>query len=340
VSGVLDLEALEAFLDGAGLGAGELSAEPIGDGHSNLTFLLRRGAERFVLRRPPRGKIAPSTHDVLREARLLGAVRKAGTVRVPEVLAECDDAGVLGCPFYVMSHVEGVVLDRELPSAYRESPGAEAAVGRELVDSLAAIHRLGAADPLIAGFGRPDGYLERQLRRFRSLLTESATRALPDLDAVTDWLEANRPTTARHTLVHGDYRLGNVMFDRGAPTLGVVLDWEMATIGDPLADLGYATMAWAEPDEEPNPITDLSPLTRGPGFPRRRDLVERYAERSGLSTEGLGWYRVLAAWKAAIFFEGSYARHLGGDGDDPYFARLGAGVPALAAQARRWAEAA
>jgi aminoglycoside phosphotransferase (APT) family kinase protein len=339
MSDALGLEALEAFLDEAGLGAGELGAEPIGDGHSNLTYLLRRGGERFVLRRPPRGKIAPSTHDVLREARLLRAVRKAGAVRVPEVLAECADESVLGCPFYVMGHVEGVVLDGELPAAYGAADP-EAAIGREFIDALAAIHRLDAADPAIAGFGRPDGYLERQLRRFRSLLEEGATRPLPDLDAVADWLEANRPSTAHHTLVHGDYRLGNVMFDPTAPLLGAVLDWEMATIGDPLADLGYATMAWAQAGEEPNPITDLSPLTRGPGFARREDLVDRYAEQSGRPVEGLDWYRVLAAWKAAIFFEGSYARHLEGDSDDPYFARLGAGVPALAAQARRWAEGA
>jgi aminoglycoside phosphotransferase (APT) family kinase protein len=332
-----EAERLEAFVDGLGIGAGEMTAEAIGDGHSNLTFLLRRGADRFVLRTPPRGKIAPSTHDVLREARLLQALGRLGSVKVPEVLLVCDDESVLGRPFYVMSHVDGLVLGEAMPAAYA-GPGDAGAIAGEFVEALATIHSLDPADPALAGFGRPDGYLERQLRRFRSLLEEGATRALPDLDAVADWLEANRPRSARHTLVHGDFRLGNVMFDRRAPRLAAVLDWEMATIGDPLADLGYATMAWAQPGDAPNPMLDLSPLTRGPGFPSRDELVARYVERVGRPADDLPWYRVLAAWKAAIFLEGSYGRHLEGDSDDPYFAVLGAGVPALAAQALRWTQ--
>jgi aminoglycoside phosphotransferase (APT) family kinase protein len=333
------LGSLEVFLDEAGLGAGPVRADPIGEGHSNLTFLLRRGADRFVLRRPPQGKIAPSTHDVLREARLLEALKQVDAGKIAEVLATCEDHAVIGCPFYVMSYVDGRVLGDEVPPSL-QGPTAAAAIGREFADALAQMHSLDASHPALVGFGRPNGYLERQLRRFRGLLEENATRPLPDLDAVTEWLEAHRPRSARHTLVHGDYRLGNVMFAPSTPELIAVLDWEMATIGDPLADLGYATMAWAEAGDDPNPILDLAPVTRGPAFPKRQDLVDRYVERLGWSVDALAWYRVLAAWKAAIFLEGSYARHLGGDSNDPYFARLGAGVPALASQALRWARTA
>jgi aminoglycoside phosphotransferase (APT) family kinase protein len=319
------LESLTAFLNARGLGSGALMAEPIGEGHSNVTYLLRRDDIRLVLRRPPRGPLAPSTHDVLREARLLALL--PADIPVPAILATCDDDRVIGAPFYVMPFVEGHVVTTHLPPGF----GSPAAVGPALVDALAALHAVPLAGRL-GEFGRPDGYLERQLRRFGDLLEINATRPLPDLEIVAHWLAANRPVSPAATVVHGDYRLGNTMLDP-TPAVAAILDWELATVGDPLTDVGYLTAMWAEAEDLDDPVLDLSRVTRGRGFARRADLVARYAERTGRSTDGLRWYEVLAVWKAAIFLEGSYRRYLARGTDDLYFARLAEGVPRLARRA-------
>lgn len=328
---LLVLEPLEAYLDAAGLGAGPIAASPVGDGHSNVTYTLVRGGRRLVLRRPPRGPLPPSAHDVLREARLLRALGPLG-LPVPEVLASCEEPSVIGAPFYVMPFVEGHVLTEELP-AELAAPGVPERLAEQLVDALLELHAVDFGAAGLADFGRSDGYLERQIRRFGGLLEENATRPLPRLESVAEWLGANLPDSPPATIVHGDYRLGNVMFAPREPRLVAILDWEMATIGDPLADLGYMTAMWAQPDDPANPVGDLSRLTRQPGFPRREALARRYAEASGRSLEALGWYQVLALWKAAIFLEGSFKRYQAGTTRDPYFARLGKGVEQLAALA-------
>jgi aminoglycoside phosphotransferase (APT) family kinase protein len=321
---LLVLEPLEAFLDDAGLGSGPIEASAIGGGHSNVTYLLRRGEESLVLRRPPRGPLPPSAHDVLREARLLSALGPLG-FRVPEVLATCEDGNVIGAPFYVMPFVAGHVLTATLPPEIGDA-GAPARIAEELVDCLVELHAIDVEGAGLAAFGRADGYLERQIKRFGGLLELNATRPLPDLERLAEWLAANIPDSPAATVVHGDYRLGNVMFAPSSPRLVAVLDWEMATIGDPLADIGYMTAMWAQPDDPPNPVGDLSEVTRLPGFPGREALAERYVAATGLSLDALGWYQVLALWKAAIFLEGSYKRYQAGTTVDTYFARLGEGV--------------
>jgi aminoglycoside phosphotransferase (APT) family kinase protein len=329
---LLVLEPLEEFLDGAGLGSGPLEAEPLGEGHSNVTFLLRRGEARLVLRRPPRGPLPPSAHDVLREARLLRALDGIGPP-VPEVLATCEDDGVIGAPFYLMPLIAGHVLADSLPDAL-SLDGAAERIAEQLVDGLVALHEVDFEALGLDGFGRPDGYLERQIRRFQGLLEHNATRPLPDLDRVGRWLVDQVPVSPPATIVHGDYRLGNVMFAPSEPRLVAVLDWEMATVGDPLADLGYMTAMWAQDGDPLNPVAELSPMTRSPGFPDREALARRYVEATGHSLEGLAWYQTLALWKAAIFLEGSYRRYRAGTTVDAYFASLGEGVPALGRLAR------
>ncbi|MEZ5077716.1 MAG: phosphotransferase family protein [Solirubrobacterales bacterium] len=333
---LLVLEPLEQFLDAAGLGSGPIEADPIGDGHSNVTFLLRRGRERLVLRRPPRGPLPPSAHDVLREARLLRALESLG-MPVPEVLASCEDEDVIGAPFYVMPFLAGHILTAELPPQLGED-GVRGRIGEEMVDGLLRLHAVDFEAAGLADFGRSEGYLERQIKRFRGLLERSATRSLPDLEWVGEWLAGDLPASRPATLVHGDYRLGNVMFAPGEPRLIAILDWEMATIGDPLADLGYMTAMWSEAGDPPNPVGDLSAVTRQPGFPTREELARRYVEGSGRSPEALAWYQVLALWKAAIFLEGSYRRFREGTTDDAYFAGLGEGVVRLGELARARAE--
>lgn len=323
------LEPLERFLDQHGLGSGQLSARPIGEGHSNVTYLLERGGERFVLRRPPRPPLPPSAHDVLREARLLRALE--GTpVRVPRVLAVCEDESVLGVPFYVMNFVEGTVVTSELPPAL-DVPEQRRRLGEQLIDALVEIHQVDWRAVGLEGFAKPTGYLERQLRRFTALWEHNKTRELPVVVEVGRWLAANMPETPRTTIVHGDYRLGNVMVANNPPArIIAIFDWEMSTLGDPLADLGYLTITWSEPGDPETMFSALSAITRREGFPSRRELVERYAAKTGTDVGDLRWYQALALWKAAVFMEGNYKRLLAGTTDDPFLRMFDRGVPQLA----------
>jgi aminoglycoside phosphotransferase (APT) family kinase protein len=316
---------LEAFLDAHGLGSGPLEAAPVGEGHSNVTYLIRRAGGAWVLRRPPRPPLPPSAHDVLREAFLLRAVQDTA-VRVPRVLATCADEAVIGAPFYVMERIEGDVITTEAPA---DADGAR--IGAELIDALVEVHAADWRACGLEGYGKPTGYLERQLRRFGGLWEHNRTRELPVLDRVSAWLAEHRPESGAATIVHGDYRLGNVMFS-GA-RLAAIFDWELATIGDPLADVGYLVATWAQPGDPEGVTLSLGSVTRGPGFPTRAELVARYEERSGRSMSDLRWYATLALWKSAIFLEGSYKRRLAGTTEDEFFDKLEHGVPEIAARA-------
>jgi aminoglycoside phosphotransferase (APT) family kinase protein len=334
---LLVLDPLERFLDRHGLGEGPLSVEPVGEGHSNLNFLLRRGAERLVLRRPPRPPFSPSAHDVLREARVLSAL-EGMAVRTPAVLATSEDPSVLGVPFYVMAYVEGHVVGADTPAPLA-TPADRRRIAWELVDALSELHALRWQDLELERFGRPVGYLERQLRRFADLWERNRTRALPSLDRVTEWLGRNLPPSPPATIVHGDYRLGNAIFAPTAPArLRAIVDWEMATVGDPLADLGYLTATYAEPGDRPNPMGGLCAATTEEGYPARAELAARYEQRTGRAVAGLRWYQVLALWKSAVFLEGSYSRMLAGTTDDPFFRTLGEGVPQVVAAAEALVE--
>jgi aminoglycoside phosphotransferase (APT) family kinase protein len=330
-------EPLEAFLDEHGLGEGRLEAERIGDGHSNLTFLIRRGGARVVLRRPPRPPLPPSAHDVLREARLLRALRDT-PVRVPPVLATCEDESILGVPFYVMEEVHGTVITSSIPAAL-DNPGERRRLSAELVDRLVEVHAVDWRACGLAGYGKPSGYLERQVRRFSGLWEHNKTRELAVVEEVRDWLAANMPDSPGSTIVHGDYRLGNVMVADSPPaTIVSLFDWELSTIGDPLADLGYFTVTWAQAgDPEDSSFASLSAATRREGFMTRDELIARYEERSRRSMSALNWYQALALWKAAVFMEGNYKRYTLGASDDQYLALFGKGVPMLAEKARETA---
>jgi aminoglycoside phosphotransferase (APT) family kinase protein len=321
-------DALEAFLDENRLGSGPIEAERIGEGHSNITYLLRRGDEPFVLRRPPRPPLPPSAHDVLREARLLRAVE--GRIRTPRVLATCEDEAVLGVPFYVMEFVHGTVITHTIPEA-TDNPEGRAQIADELIQALVDIHSLDWQACGLEGFGKPTGYLDRQLRRFSGLWEHSKTRELPLVEELYGWLAENKPESPEATIVHGDFRLGNTMFANDAPArLVAIFDWEMATIGDPLADLGYMTATWSQRDDPTNTMFDLTTVTHGEGFPTRDELVTRYAELSGRSVSDLRWYQALALWKAAVFMEGNYKRFVMGTTDDEYLKLFDKGVPMLA----------
>jgi aminoglycoside phosphotransferase (APT) family kinase protein len=323
---------LERFLDAHGLGEGPLEAEPIGEGHSNVTYLVRRSGGQWVLRRPPRPPLPPSAHDVLREARLLTAVRDAD-LRTPPVLATCEDEAVIGAPFYLMPHIEGEVITTVVPAALA-GEASHARIGAELLDALVELHAVDWRACGLEGYGKPTGYLDRQLRRFGGLWEHNRTREIELVDRLTEWLAAHKPESGEATIVHGDYRLGNTMFAPGAPArLIAIFDWELATIGDPLADIGYLLATWAQEGDPDNAISALGGITRRPGFPTREQLVERYEQGSGRSMSSVPWYMTLALWKSAIFLEGSYKRRLAGTTDDPFFDLLEQGVPDIAERA-------
>jgi aminoglycoside phosphotransferase (APT) family kinase protein len=290
-----------------------------------------------VLRRPPRPPLPPSAHDVLREAWLLQAVRDA-QVRTPVVVASSVDDSIIGAPFYVMERVEGEVLTTAVPPAL---DGHRREIGEALVDALVEIHAVDWRACGLEGYGKPTGYLDRQLRRFTGLWEHNRTRELAVMEELAAWLGEHKPESGPATIVHGDYRLGNVMVAAEPPAdVVAIFDWELATIGDPLADVGYLVATWAEPgeaersgDERQRGSQLFGGVTAEGGFPSRQDLIARYEERSGRSVSDVRWYATLALWKASVFLEGSYKRRLSGTTEDAFFDSLERGVPMLAERA-------
>jgi aminoglycoside phosphotransferase (APT) family kinase protein len=341
---LVDLRALERYLrerlrDAGGEGrkdlerAGSIAIERHMAGHSNETFYVRLDDQEWVLRRPPRGAFLPTAHDVGREFRVLSALA-ATSVRVPQPILLCEDPSVIGAPFYLMERAGGTVIRERLPEAFEADVDARRAIGEELVDALVELHAVDWVAVGLEGFGKSSGYLERQLRRWNGqlALTEPLTRPLPDLHRVGAWLEDRLPSGDHVTIVHGDYKLDNVAFRPEAPArLVAIFDWEMSTLGDPFADVGWMLSFWRDSTDPEESILDRQTVTRLPGFQPRDELLARYEARSGRRTGDLAFYMTLAVWKLAILLEGSYARHLAGLTDDPFFASLGDGVPALAA---------
>lgn len=340
---LVPVEALSRWAEERLPGHGPVTVEVLGEGHSNLTFAVgREGAPPYVLRRPPPGPLLPTAHDVLREHRVLSLLQDE-PVRVPRVVAACDEPSVIGAPFYVMGRTAGEVVRQSLPGWLDESH--RHALGLDLVDTLGEIHRVDPTPLVAAGVGKPEGYLDRQLSRWvaqregiQQAVAAAGGRArdLPDYDTVRDWLVAHRPEAVRPGVVHGDFKLDNVILDPATAQVRVVVDWEMATVGDPRADLGYLLSFWPEPGEEvPLP---LSP-TQAPGFPARAELVDRWETATGRSAGDQRWFVALAVWKLAILLEASYHRWLAGMSHDPFFATLDVAVPALLARAREVARA-
>jgi aminoglycoside phosphotransferase (APT) family kinase protein len=330
---LLILDTVRDFLDAHGLGAGQLRARRIGEGGgSNFSFLLERDdGSRFVLRRPPRPPLPPTAHDVVRESRLQLALAPLG-IRVPNIRAVCEEDALLGVPFYVADYIDGDVITTHLPRTLDTDSTARGRLAEDLVDTLVEIHAADVTRPALAAFSRPGNYNERQVRRFTQLWDINQTRELPTVVDVGTWLAQNVPEQLPATVVHGDYRLGNMIVTSAHPDrIAAVLDWEMGTIGDPRADLGYLIATYSEPGGRPSPL-GTSPVTATAGFPKRAELVERYARRSGRDVEPLAWFEALALWKAAVFCEAIYGRYVRGEltADDDRAARFEQGVPLLA----------
>ncbi len=289
-----------------------LRFELIGEGRSNLTYRVTSPATgtSAVLRRPPLGHVLPTAHDMAREHRILSALADTD-VPVPRPLALCEDAAVNGMPFYVMEERRGVVIEDHLPDGIATTPEERRRIGLGVVDVLARLHAVDWKAAGLEGFGRPEGYLARQVRRWTQQWERSRVEPLPAIDELMRRLAAALPESPPATIVHGDYRLGNLSLDPADPGRVVaVFDWEMATLGDPLADLGYLLMSWGEPgDPKVAGVGSFRDVTTAPGFPTRAELRAAYAERTGRSVESLDFYVVLAFTKLAVISEGIYARH-------------------------------
>lgn len=286
-----------------------LEFELIAGGHSNLTFKVTdAAAQAYVLRRPPLHHVLPTAHDVVREYRIISALGPA-SVPVPPALGCCTDVAVTGAPFYVMRFVAGHVLHdtdsvlRVLPEDQRKT------AGESFIDVLADLH---AVDPDAVGLGdlgRKEGYVARQLKRWYTQWGQSRTRELPAIDRIYEFLFDRIPAQEGVSVVHGDYRLGNCICTDGG-RIAAVLDWEICTLGDPLADLGYVLATWSHPSD-PSQLDPRAP-SMAPGFPSPREILERYEKRSGRDVSFIDYYVAFSFWKSACIVEGVYARYLGG----------------------------
>jgi aminoglycoside phosphotransferase (APT) family kinase protein len=316
---------LGTHLDG-GL-SGPLQVELIAGGRSNLTFGVTAGERRFVLRRPPLGPLLPTAHDMRREFTVLQALRDTD-VPVPQVHALCTESDVIGSPFYLMEWVDGVVL-RTADDCRRLDFEQAKRLSLDLSDVLARIHTVPWQSPGLEGFGRPDGFLERQIARWTAQWEKSKTRELPGIDEMARLLRARMPRPQEPALVHGDYRLDNLMLspDRLAPV--AVLDWEMSTLGDPLADLGLLMVYWADTDDAFPPPSVARQIAAGSGFLTRAEMAESYSRASGRDVSDLPFYVVLGYFKLAIIFEGIHRRHTLGQTVGEGFEGLGDEVPHL-----------
>jgi aminoglycoside phosphotransferase (APT) family kinase protein len=286
----------------------------IAGGKSNLTYRVASDAGEVVLRRPPLGHVLPTAHDMAREFRVQSALYGTG-VPVPRMFCLADSSGVLGVPFYLMERVVGHVCRDRLPPGYADSPAGRAAVGGALIATLARLHAVDPAAAGLADFGRGAGFMQRQLRRWSAQWDSSRTAELPALDALREGLAAAVPEQAAVTIVHGDYRLDNTILHPARPgEIAAVLDWEMSTLGDPLADLGALLAYWSEPDDDDvlAAARVVPSVTATDGFPRRAEVIQRYAELTGFDVSGIAWYLAFAYFKLAVVCQGIAARAAGG----------------------------
>jgi aminoglycoside phosphotransferase (APT) family kinase protein len=308
---------LARFLGERGICAGPVTTKPIGDGHSNLTFLVSDGGREVVVRRPPPPPVPAGAHDVLREARLIGALAGTG-VPVADVLAVGQAGEVFDVPFFVMSYVRGPVITDVTP-AELSSPEDRRAIGEDLVDVLAALHGVDWRARGLDGMGRPEGFNGRHFRRMGRLVADAEGAPPPGFAEIEGWLGAHVPPEAGAAIVHNDYRLGNVIVAPDRPgRIVAVLDWELATIGDPLFDVGYFLASYPVAGRPLTPTETLGTAALEAGYPTREELAKRYAETTERDLSNLGWYTALALWKLAVLYEYGRRRAADGVGDSYY----------------------
>lgn len=304
-------------MDSKGLGEGPIqNAVRLAGGTQNILLKFSRAGRSYVLRRPPPVLRPNSNETMRREARMLAALKDT-EVPHPPLIAACEDETVLGAAFYLMEPVDGYNATSGLPEPFLSSPDLRHQIGLSLVDGIAALGKQDYIALGLAGLGKPDNYLERQVSRWKAQLESYADtpewdgrKDLPGITRIGDWLEANRPRNFQPGIIHGDYHLANVMFRFDAPRLAAIVDWELTTIGDPLLDLGWLLATW--PDETDTSDAGTVSVQPWEGFPSTEELVAHYATQTTRDLSGIHWYGVLACYKLGIILEGTYARACAG----------------------------
>ncbi len=330
----LDSESLEFYLRGRLPNADRpLRLAQFGGGHANLTYLLQFGEQEYVLRRPPLGPIAPGSHDMGREHRVMAALA-AVTTLVPKSFLLCEDEAIIGAPFHVLERRRGIVIREHLPAACEQNLALRQKIGEMLVDVLATLHKVDPAAAGLGDLGRPDGFVERQLsgwaRRWQAARHDDDSR----LTTVIRWLERRLPQSQAISLLHNDYKLDNLLVGEDNPSRAVaVLDWDMGTRGDPLMDFGYLLTFWGEAGDDPSWIKGAAMPTWHSGFASRDEAVQRYAAASGFDLSEIHWYHVFGVFKIAVVLQQIYIRFLRGQTQDQRFAALGERIDALSDKA-------
>jgi aminoglycoside phosphotransferase (APT) family kinase protein len=342
----LDWPRLEAYLRGhlalASLPGLELSRpmeiEQFAGGHSNLTYLVRFGGCELVLRRPPFGPVPPTAHDMAREHRWLHALHPVFPL-APRPHLLCDDAGVIGATFYLMERRRGIVVRSEEPPALSDRPEMRRRVSAMLVDALVDLHAIDVTRAGLSALGKPAGFVERQVRGWTDRWNRSKTGEVAEMDALAGWLLRQMPPDPEHpAVVHGDFKLDNVMLDAGDPArLVAVFDWEMCALGDPLVDVGILLAYWTR-SEPPEHRDALTTITDRPGWFTRDEIVDRYATRSGRDLSNIQFYETFALFKIAVVIQQIFSRFARGQTNDPRFAHFDVRVAHLARQAAALAE--
>ncbi len=302
-------------------------------GHSNLTYLLRFGDAEVVVRRPPLGPVAPRAHDMAREFRWLAAMNRVFPL-APRPYVLCEDPEVIGAVFYAMERRHGIVVRAEEPAGLLDNPPARRAVSTALIDTLAQLHRVDVEREGLSPLGKPEGFVQRQVAGWTDRWERSKTTALPEMEALSAWLRERLPADpAAPSIVHGDFKLDNVMLDSGNfGRIVAVFDWEMSALGDPLVDLGILLAYW-EPTAPPDQRDALTTVTHRPGYLRRDELIERYETGSGRSASNIRYYEIFAVFKIAVVIQQIYFRFARGQTRDARFATFDARVAYLARHA-------
>jgi len=301
-------------------GATNIQVEQFPNGHSNLVYLVRTDLREYVLRRPPLGPVAPKAHDMAREYRVLHAVHPHFP-EAPQVFLLCEDPAVIGGVFFLMERRHGIVIRDSIPPELAAIPDYPRQVSEAFIDCLVQLHSIDVSEPGLSSLGKPEGFVERQVRGWAERWNRAKTEELSEMDRIVRWLQDSLPPSVDTTLVHNDFKLDNVMLHSSADRVEAVLDWEMTTIGDPLADLGltmcYWTWAGIAAEDDPHPATPG--LTSQPGWYTRDQFLQRYAERTGRDLAHIRYHEVLGLFKLAVILQQIYYRYHQGQTQDPRF---------------------
>ena len=326
-----DLEAVEQYLREHvdDVPEGELRVSQFPSGASNLTYLLKVGDWEGVLRRPPLGPVPPKAHDMGRESGILEKLNAVYPL-APRPHFFCEDESVIGAPFYVMERRTGVVLDVSFPDGVESDEEMRRGISRTLVDTLVELHAVDVREAGLGDLGKPDGFLQRQTEGWISRYEKAKTDEIEEVEPLTDWLARDIPESPPPTVIHNDYKLNNLVLDpEDLTNIRAVLDWEMATVGDPLFDLAVSLSYWIEPDD-PDELKAVMPtVTITPGFMTRQQLIDRYTEKSGRDLSEMHWYVVFGYFKLAGILQQIYARWKNGQTTDQRFATFGDRVRTL-----------